>query len=190
VIRYDDIKDYLPADTSGSVLITTQSDTLQFGTRKLNPNILVKELDARRGAQMLLYYLEADQARKQDFNDDIELAEKISFWLGGLPLALALIAGYLVKSRCSLQDFASEFTSRSPISTILENKVFTPERGFAFVFDRALNPEFLPSDARAVLDGLAFMNPDKIQEAMIFNTECPEVSALLGISDDTNIFDM
>jgi hypothetical protein len=94
----------------------------------------------------------------------------VSELVGGLPLAIAHIAGYANSSNSSLQDFIDAFKDSRCSSKLWSGppgaSTFQYEKSLAIVFDVALGA--LATDARELIDCLAFLNPDSIPEEMVF----------------------
>lgn len=150
----DAIKPYLPAAGQGSIIFTTQTLDLESVTRS---SFHIKGVGNQDGAKMLLGYL-------YDGNHDEKLAVQISDSVGGLPLAIAQIGGYINFRRCTLQDFIEifeEFWAKDSTHPL------DYEKSLQTVFDIALHS--LKSDARDLIDIFAYFNPDSIPEDMVFS---------------------
>ncbi|KAF2684663.1 TPR-like protein [Lentithecium fluviatile CBS 122367] len=180
VVRRENLKQYIPPGTSGSILITTQSTDV----KDLSPNrVLVEPFDKTHGAQVLLNYLDKEERDRSGIRDDPKDAEKISDLVKGLPLTIAVIAGYISKTRSTLPMFLSQF-DESP----QKFKKWGFEKGacaagydkLATVFEIALR-EIKPS-CRDVLNSLSFMSPDSIPRDMLWN----EGKSILSGTDDVD----
>lgn len=92
------------------------------------------------------------------------MARKISEAVGGLPLAIAAVAGYV--ARFPLDKFLSSFQESSKFWAAEKRPVLGQ-------YDQTLNTVFnialgdLEIDSRKLLDILAFLNPDKIPEGIL-----------------------
>ena len=115
------------------------------------------------GSICLFKYLQRDPLDGEETNS----AKELSRLVGGSPLALATVGGYVgPPSHYSLTEFLKIFNKRShfwhceDVSTV---RVY--ERSLATVFDIALDE--LDDDARRLLDVLAFLNPDGVPEDIL-----------------------
>ena len=99
--------------------------------------------------------------------DETNSAKELSRLVGGSPLALATIGGYVSPmSNYSLTKFLNDFNKRSLFWNYEDvSTVRAYERSLATVFDIALNE--LDNDARNLLDVLAFLNPDGVPEDIL-----------------------
>ena len=164
-----DLAPYWPDNLNvrGAVIITTQISnfwpiTDYFKMQKID------SFNAEEGARCLFRYLQRDPI------DHVEesVARKISESIGGSPLALATVGGY-VGPKQSLKDFLDHYRS----TRFSKSAVKPYNRTLATVFDVALNE--LDSDARNVLEILAFLNPDEIPEEMLhIKNPKPELAVL------------
>lgn len=151
------ITPYVPK-SNGSVIITTQiADVKQMFAN----SIAVKTFDPEDGARLLQTYLEP---RQENFDECCETSRLV----GGLPLSIAHIAGFLARSGTTLTEFKDLFHRRES-SAIWNSSGQTTsdyERSLETAFDIAL--QALAPEARNLLDILAFMDPDCILENMVF----------------------
>lgn len=152
----------------GAVIITTQlsyfpSITDCFEKRRMIP------FGPEEGARCLFNYLQ-----RKPFDDGEEsVARKISECIGGSPLALATVGGYLGPSKQSLRKFLDHYKS----TRFSESTVKPYDLTLATVFDVALRE--LDDDARGVLEILAFLNPDEIPEEILhLKDPVPELAVL------------
>lgn len=158
-----DLETYLPTETKsrGSVIVTTQRPRSRQITKEFY-NIELQSFDEELGAKLLFKYLERDPA------DETEkaLARETSAIVGGLPLAIATIGGYINESESSVEEFL-HIMKRS--SNAWEDTQHTQtkhyEKTLGTVFDIALKE--LPPGARNLIDILAFLNPDSIPESIL-----------------------
>lgn len=95
--------------------------------------------------------------------DEQMAAEEISTFVGGLPLAIATIGGYISQSKRSMRDFLGMLKrSSSAWTASAKNPANQYNKPLDSVFDLALSE--LSANARKLLDILAFLNPDSIPE--------------------------
>lgn len=176
VETWESINNYLPQDllkTNGSVLITTQkADIIKNpyvrGDRRL------RHLNESAGADMLLNYL------KKDAENDRErhLAEEVSSFVGGLPVAIAHVAGYAAYSDCTLDELLETFRQwrrRAGVATDEADDLPASFRRAAFSYDETLAMVWnvtlrdLNRDAQDLIYILAYLNAEAVPESMIWS---------------------
>ena len=150
--------------------------------------ISVKRLNNNDGSQLLLRYLEPEKRSQAGFQDSIGDAEAISDRVGGLPLAIAMVAGIIADGSQSLSQFLQYFHDSSGVQdSSAFSHSFTEGRSLAQVFDLALNHlDRQGPRPRRLMNCLAFMSPDRIQEKMIFNIDSEHSKKILEF-DRTSI---
>ncbi|KAI0901758.1 hypothetical protein F4806DRAFT_490232 [Annulohypoxylon nitens] len=184
----DDVAIYCPSTirSESNVIITTQrTDVFPF-TEKFT-TIQIKDLTRDEGADLLFACLQ----RSAVDEEEREYARMISDLLGGLPLALTTIGGYLHQTKDAIFNFFNYLKTSSNAwvaSAVGPAKQY--EKTLATVYDIALRE--LSSDARMLINILAFLNPDYITEdlftnrignpafALPFLTSAPKFSDTIG----------
>lgn len=160
---------YLPTKTAtrGSVIITTQKSNISPVT-DLFKAIALTTLNREQGAELIFRHLE----RNPDDDDEQETAREISDYLGGLPLALSTIGGYMHESSSSsLSEFLTDVRKSSHAwAAVAVGPVQQYERNLSSVFELALS-ELRDTSARTVINILAFLNPDNIPEDLFIANE-------------------
>ncbi|MCJ1394890.1 hypothetical protein MMC18_007770 [Xylographa bjoerkii] len=167
IILYNEFR---PTCEHGSILITTQdSDLAANATRDFS----IKPLEEEEGARLLLQYVKHDNQP-----GILEQAKTICKELGGLPLAIVHVAGYIRQSQILLTRFLNNYREAfsqnfvENYTSLLEQY----ERTYSTVWSIALNE--LPADARGFIDTLAFFNADKVPEEVFLANMLP--SYILG----------
>jgi NB-ARC domain len=175
VESWEAISPYLPypiGRTTGSVIITTQSHDLAGlpqGSRRLK----LEPFDEDAGSEMLLGYLRKD--RKTDPEKD--LAREISTFVGGLPVAIAHVAGYADYSHYSLDELLETFREwrrRTGVATDEADDLPMAFRKAAFSYDQTLSMVWnvtlreLSRDAQDVMYILAYLNCEAVPESMLW----------------------
>lgn len=144
---------YIPAGTQSSDL-----------TNISRSNIQVSSFNPEEGACLLVRYLQDDNCEE----DQPQMASEL---VGGLPLAIAHVAGYINSSQSSLRNFMDVFKDRRSGSKVWSGtpgaSTFQYEKSLGIVFDIALGD--LAPDARELIECLAFLSPDSMPEAMLFH---------------------
>ncbi|KAK0745720.1 P-loop containing nucleoside triphosphate hydrolase protein [Schizothecium vesticola] len=146
---WDTIKPYWPSGNSGTILITSQrSDLVQISG---GCEIPLSPLPPQEGRALLMKHL-----RKEPSNSaqDIKLAVSIAGKVGGLPVAISHIAGYIEKPQSTLdcQSWTHQYhqtleTTRDIALHELSTK------------SRALLNILAMLDAEYILEDLLFSNP-------------------------------
>ena len=102
-------------------------------------------------------------------DDQIE-SQRISRVLGGLPVAIAHVAGYIHKSHVSLSEFSAIYKKRDQSWRIWSQNC----RAWNYQYDRSLNTvweialtELTPA-AREMVNILSMLSPDNIPESILF----------------------
>ena len=154
----DDIASYFPQTvrSQSAVILTTQKADF-FPITEICTTIQIKDLSRDQGAALLYSCMR----RPADDEDEKECAREISDLLGGLPLALTTIGGYIHQTGDAVADFLDNLkTSCNAWVASASGPAKQYERTLATVFEIAFKE--LPDDARSLLDILAFLNPDHI----------------------------
>lgn len=166
VTSLDSVKGYIPTGNTGSVIFTSRLASVSLGR---SSNILIEGLNPEEGSLLL----------NQLTNSSLATHKELSELLGGCPLAIAHVGGFINKSGISIPEFIQNFCTRE--NKRLKKKVkqkiwkeggdtdiatFSYDKTMDTVFDITLNN--LGEHARTLLDFLAFFNPDQIWEDLIF----------------------
>ena len=174
----DVFNQFRPICDHGSVLITTQDPDIA-ATASLE--IPLRSLNEEEGAKLLLSYLpQSDQI------DPDGQARSISHELGGLPLAIVHVAGYLRQSQIPLARFLKEYQATySPKVADNDTSLYKTryEKTYSSVWTFALNE--LPTDARDFIDTLAFFSPDSVPEDIFLGAMIPSVEIQAGNQEAT-----
>jgi hypothetical protein len=128
-------------------------------------------LHREEGGQMLLHHLRHCQS---DEVPDAHLAEEISELVGGLPVAIAHVAGYIAYSQCPLDELLEIFRQRQQytaggndthLRSSFNNPSFSYEETFAMVCNITLRE--LPRDSQDLIYVMAYLNSDEVSENML-----------------------
>lgn len=174
VETWDSIASYLPhqfPESNGSVLITTQKEGLTNFSNSRSRRLQTLNPDA--GSKMLLTYL-----RKDIHSDpEKELAEEISSFVGGLPVAIAHVAGYAEYSRYTLDELLETFRDWRRVTGAATDEADDLPASFrqaAFSYDDTLAMVWnvtlrdLSREAQDLTYILAYLNCDAVPESMIW----------------------
>ena len=170
---WDLVLSYLPRDfyhSNGSVIVTTQLSN--FATN-VNHDLPLKTFGEEDGSTMLLQFL----GRPNPRNDpERALAQEISGLVGGLPVAISHVAGYVAYSECTLSELLEIFKQRrrhTGVATSEDDDLPASFRQASFSYDDTLAMVWnitlreLPSDARDLIFILAYLNCEAVPESML-----------------------
>jgi hypothetical protein len=107
------IQTFWPTSSNGAVIITTQNPDLAQVTKS---ELHLKPLSVESSTELLFSHLR--RTILSITNSEKQVASTIVEELGGLPLAVAHIAGYIDQSQSSLDGFLKEFYERQRGSEI------------------------------------------------------------------------
>lgn len=160
---WEHITPYFPTavNSVSTILITSQVEGLKKWTTY---DVPVGSLSTDDGANILLKYLKGDSTDVAQ--SEVDAAKEISAHLGGLPLAMAHIAGYVSESKRTLAEFKTALFSRSPY--VWKGRFPTEQqydKRLEIVWNLAI--EELPTGASNLLNIMAFLCPDGIPEEML-----------------------
>lgn len=168
-----DLKQFLPTnftETLGSILVTTQKvDLIRMTNWSKTSQINLDCLSLDESRRLLLKYTQPglDPKNIRD-HPEFALAGDVAKLAERLPLALSLIAGYILVSRCSLADFVELWKERRSLMQ-RKGEISSSITDAALETAWNLGLREVPGDARGLLDILAFMDPDTIQKEMIID---------------------
>ena len=152
-----------PRSTNGSVILTAQNPEF---AQVAKLEIALKPFSHADGATLLLKHLREENTSEQETAH----AKSICDELGGLPLAIAHVAGYLTQSKTPLREFLEQFSERVNSAQLFRMSApmttFQYEKTLGVVWDVAL--QRLSSDALQLIQILAMMNPDGVPEDMLY----------------------
>ncbi|KAI1392901.1 P-loop containing nucleoside triphosphate hydrolase protein [Hypoxylon trugodes] len=153
----------IPRTAHGSVIITSQHD--MFGDMTTS-NIHLRPLNKFEGGALLAKHLGNHGHHTDDQNDINLLCDE----LGGLPLAIAQIAGYITQSKSSVTAVLAKFQKRSSMAKIFDGFTGVPalqyNRTLSNVWDVALQE--LDEPAQTVLQVLSMLDADGVPHSLLF----------------------
>ncbi|MCJ1246224.1 hypothetical protein MMC30_003430 [Trapelia coarctata] len=159
----DDLLTYLPTkpECKGSVIITTQKAHMMSVTDNFR-KIPLQPLTSDDGAKLLFKSMDREPLNEQENSYALQISE----WVGGLPLAIATIGGYMKLSSSSANRILARLQRSSKVwASSGEGAVSHYKKTLATVFDLALSE--LKPNTRHLIDIMAFLNPDHIPEEML-----------------------
>ncbi|KAI1138886.1 hypothetical protein F5Y05DRAFT_354227 [Hypoxylon sp. FL0543] len=161
------IKVAWPGGSHGSILLTTRD--FDVANNPAGRCIKVEPFDDIEGSMMLLRQIGLDPST----STNTEHATAITQALGGLPLALSQIGGFIAQRRLPLEDFlplyernAAKIDARKTVKEDYEHTLDT-------VWDVSFQK--LPEGSLKLLNMLAFFDPDAIDEAIFLEGSLREL---------------
>ncbi|RFU30827.1 hypothetical protein B7463_g5472, partial [Scytalidium lignicola] len=185
VESWNTIKDYWPHSSTGSIIITSQHSDLTQITGGLE--IPLQPLNSTDGGVLLLRHLRRVHSNTTSAVDMAD-AKSVSETLGGLPIAIAHMAGFIDKTQKSLTEFIAMFQKRDQ-SRVL----WSPDTKYASTYQydgKTLDTVWkiaideLPEDALRIIQILAMLNPDKVPEKMLLIADDEATEYLPRIRSD------
>jgi hypothetical protein len=156
----------------GSVLITTQAENFLPQAENVT-KIRLDPLNQQAGSEMLLRYLGRDVRT----DPERHLANEISAFVGGLPVAIAHVAGYVSFSQYTLEELIETFRQwrkRTGVATDEADDLPVAFREASFSYDGTLAMVWevtlreLSQDACDVLNILAYLNCEAVPQKMLW----------------------
>ncbi|KAF3914388.1 hypothetical protein ABW21_db0202188 [Orbilia brochopaga] len=155
----DILEDAIPATTAGSIIITSKDSSAGdiIGAESLH----VKSFDPDDGLDALKSLLK----QKITSPEDNMLAADLVEQLGGLPLAIAQISGYINQQRYSLKEFLPLY--RKNTAKVHQKRVgkSSYDQTISTVWDADF--ERLPDEATTLCNLLAFLDSEMIRDSML-----------------------
>lgn len=112
---------------------------------------------------LLMNYIKKDPRTISD--EELTAARDITHFVGGLPLAITHLAGYVSESKRTIADVRDILADRSPFVWKGKFPSVQHEKRLEIVWDLALDE--LPVGAKSLIESLAFLNPDGISESVL-----------------------
>ncbi|RJE22879.1 NB-ARC domain protein [Aspergillus sclerotialis] len=176
------LKPVWPGGATGSILLTSRDSNAAFSLA--SDGCQIKPFDMSTGSAALLNFIGLDQ--ESQFNKD--KANDITSVLGGLPLALSQIGGFIVQRKVPLQNFLALYERNSTSVDSRKTMSINYEHTLATVWEMSLSS--LTGDSQTLHMILAFLDPDTIYESLLTeglsHTEDPKLEF---IKDEINLLD-
>lgn len=158
-------------ESRGTILITTQDSSL---VKFPAVHVSLRTFDQDEGSSMLLKYLQREPI---ETNPERELSREISSLVGGLPVAIAHVAGYMSFSQCPFDELLDIFKQRriaTGLATDETDDLPASFRQASFSYDETLavvshvTLRELPTDSQNLVYILAYLNCEAVSESMLF----------------------
>lgn len=158
---FTDLEASWPQGKNGTIVITTRNTATSHHFAAAE-TIHLEPFEPAESALFLESMIAGSSYTMPEHHD--EEIRKIADLLGGLPLAISQMAGFLVESRCPLDEFVSLYSSYENIETIHA----TSTAGSTTFYQHTLSTVWtmsitsLDPDATNMLDLIAFLDPDSL----------------------------
>lgn len=149
----------LPGAATGSILITSRDSTAAFGTSAESIHVLPFDEDTSVDAFICLVGRDPTSA------SDREAARDISRALGGLPLAINQISGFIVQQKLGLKDFLPLYQKNAAKIDARKLKRGDYTHTLSTVWEISLTQ--LSGESSTLQNLLAFFDPDRIPESIL-----------------------
>lgn len=161
VENHEMLEQIWPASTKGSVIITCRSQSLAF---KRTTEVMKLQCFAAKTGLVVLCSLTGLQPSNKD---DDTAARELCELIGGFPLAMTQISEFINDRGYSYREFL-------PVYKRSAEKIFTRSAApmqYEHTLDTVWNISFqkLSTESKALLDILAFFDPDSIPEWILSN---------------------
>ena len=113
------------------------------------------------GAAALLTFVNKDETS----SENLMMAKDIAHALGGLPLALNQIGGFIVQQRLALKDFLPLYEKNAAKINTRKSRLSDYDHSLSTVWELALSQ--LSGNASKLQKLLAFLDPDQIHESVL-----------------------
>ncbi|KAF4546901.1 Hypothetical protein D9617_106g078150 [Elsinoe fawcettii] len=171
-----------PTDGNGSVLLTSRDSSAPFSPA--SSGIHVEPFDAQSGAQVLLNYVGLDEKLGKNKQEAVE----ISTALGGLPLALGQIGGFISQRRMRLKDFMPMYDRNATAIHARRSGISDYEHTLSTVWSMSVTK--LGTESRSLLVVLSFLEPDHVEESMLSkDTSFADASSFEFLQDEMALGD-
>ncbi|KAI9719975.1 MAG: hypothetical protein M1812_003100 [Candelaria pacifica] len=176
------LKQAWPGNSKGSVLITSRDSNAAFAPAAHGYH--VQPFDDNIGSSALLSFTSQDQSSISNQN----IAKEITNMLGGLPLALRQISGFIKQQKLTLEAFLSLYERNALKIHERRGGVTDYEHTISTVWELALAK--LPQNAKTLQNLLAFLDPDHIEESILtINLTGADISDFSFLTDEMDLLD-
>ncbi|KAJ5092020.1 hypothetical protein NUU61_006890 [Penicillium alfredii] len=148
-----------PAGSVGSILITSRDSTAAFSLASSGCQVTPFDTDSGSAALLNILGLDMDSTSNQ------EEAKAITSTLGGLPLALNQIGGFISQRKIPLKNFLGLYNRNSASVDAKSTTSMDYNLTLATVWEMALSK--LSGSSKTLHMTLSFLDPDYIHEALL-----------------------
>ena len=148
-----------PQDATGSILVTTRNSQVAFD--KVVDTLQVESFNDSEGSNILLKLTHLDSQSQS--NQDV--GKLIAHTLGGLPLALSQIGGFINQRKIPLKDFLPLYQRNASKIHAKKTGIIDYEHSLSTVWEMSLSR--LHGATLLLQSLLTFLDPDKIHEIVL-----------------------
>lgn len=148
-----------PTNGEGSILITTRDANAVHSPA--SKGFHVQPFDVEDGSEVLLSLVGQDYTSTSNREKAVEITKS----LGGLPLALTQIGGFIVQRKLSLRDFLSLYERNASKIDARKTGISDYEHTLSTVWEMSMKK--LEGDAHTLFNMLPYFQPDCIDELIL-----------------------
>ncbi|KAH8821382.1 NB-ARC and TPR domain protein [Xylogone sp. PMI_703] len=165
VDNIDMLDDYWPADSSGSILITSRDPLVKTYLYSLRRGLSMPPLDTEEGTKLLIKLTGRRRLSIEERNNATAVVEV----LGGLPLAIVQMAGVISRQELSFSEFLKQYQKESARASLLNLQVgpTNSRAGYEYTIASVWALENLEEDAQVLLEAMSVLDPDGIPEYIL-----------------------
>lgn len=165
------LADYWPQGT-GSILITSRDPIAKSLFAVRSSGIDMESLNDEDGGALLMKLTALDEISEDNAQ---EFAQQISHQLGGLPLAISQMAGIIKRQDLGLGEFLTLYQDSQEHEGLHGTKFDLSNNTYSYSIATVWAFENLSDTSQVLLKIMSFMDPDSIQEDILFQTT-PELT--------------
>lgn len=148
-----------PTNGAGSVLLTTRDANAVHSPA--SRGFHVQPFDITAGSEVLLNLIGLDSASASNRERAVEITKA----LGGLPLALTQIGGFIVQRKLPLRDFLPLYERNASRIDARKTSISDYEHTLSTVWEMSMKK--LKGDALILFNMLPYFQPDSIDEIIL-----------------------
>ncbi|KAJ5720962.1 uncharacterized protein N7483_008896 [Penicillium malachiteum] len=157
--------DYWP-EGRGSVQITSRDPLAKRLFPSNSSGLDLESLNPVDGSALLLKLTESNGSSEENAD---QMAQQISTSLAGLPLAISQMAGIIRRQELSLSEFQSIYEEDKHRVALYRTKYNTSTKAYKCSIATVWGFEKLSTEAKTLLKIMLLLDPDVIQESILFN---------------------
>lgn len=171
------LSDYWPSEGIGSILVTSRDPLARGREFRVTAGVTLQPFEERDAAKFLVGLTEND-SEGDDESDDIKQqaghqvaipgdAIAIAQRLGGLPLALAQMAGVINRQYLSYKEFLSMYDQDQALKELHALNLGMQDTGYKHTLASVWALDRIGQGASSLLDVISLIDPDHIPEDLL-----------------------
>ncbi|KAF2810715.1 uncharacterized protein BDZ99DRAFT_287606 [Mytilinidion resinicola] len=169
------IQSFWPQCSLGSVLITSRDPLTKRGREGVD----LEPFEPDEAAELLRKLLKLSGTI-----DNIDASVRLAKRLGGLPLAITQVAALIERWEMTLEEFIKHLESQASIARVAKNKPSDTNDHYKHSIFTVWALDSLTPGAWALLQVIAFLNPDSIREGLLRRDGLKTTVGYPGSDDD------